>query len=686
MSGNGNAEGRSPRCIALVGPQTSGKTVLFEAILHRTGAAHEAADARKTVGDTSPESRAHGMSVEMNVANFEFLGDKFTLLDSPGSVEFSYDGVGAVAACDAAIVVCEADEKKLHALQIVLKGLETAGVPHLLFINKIDKVGIDKVGAGIGETLTLMQQASRVPLVLRQIPIWEDGAVSGFVDLALQRAFVYQKHAPSEVIAIPSDIAHFEADQRFSMLEKLADYDDELMEQLLSDVAPPRDKIFTDLVTEFKQCQIVPVFFGSAEEGHGINRLLKALRHETPFAAETAKRLGLGGAKSAAYIMKTYHTSHAGKLSLARVLAGQFADGGSVYAPAGEEKISGVFSVVGTDVKKRGPGTVGESVALGKLESLPTGATITGDKGVTLSIKTSVPPKPVYGHAIAAGERKDEIKLTAALAKLIDEDPALSLVQDRETNQMVLWGQGEMHLRVSLERLNRRFGIKAETKKREIPYKETIRKSVEIRGRHKKQSGGHGQFGDIVVDINPQPRGEGFSFSEVITGGAIPRNYFPAVEAGVREYLSSGPLGFPVVDVAVVLKDGSYHTVDSSEQAFKMAGRIAMSDGLPKCSPVLLEPIMAVKICVPSEATAKINGIISARRGQILGFDARPGWSGWDAIDAHMPEAEIHDLIIELRSVTSGAGSFEAKFDHLVELTGKVAEQIAAERAAAKAA
>jgi elongation factor G len=685
MSGNGNAEGRSPRCVALVGPQSCGKTTLFEAILARTGVTHESVDARKTIGDPSPEAKSHGMSVETTVASFDYLGDKFALLDCPGSVEFNYDGMGAIAACDAAVVVCEADEKKLHGLQIVLKALETAGVPHLLFINKIDKVGVDNAGQSIGEVLTMMQPASRIPLVLRQIPIWENGAVSGFVDLALERAFVYREHASSEVVAMPSDIAQLEADQRFSMLEKLADYDDELMEQLLSDVAPPRDKVFADLVTEFKQCQIVPVFFGSAEEGHGIVRLLKALRHEAPFVQETAKRLGLGGAKSAAYIMKTYHTSHAGKLSFARVLAGQFADGGAVSAAAGEEKISGVFSVFGTDIKKRGPGLPGETVALGKLESLPTGTTITGEKGGALNISTPVPPKPVYGLAISVGERKDEIKLSAALAKLIDEDPSLQLVHDRETNQIVLWGQGEMHLRVSLERLNRRFAIKAETKKREIPYKETIRKSVEIRGRHKKQSGGHGQFGDVVVDIKPQLRGEGFAFSEVITGGAIPRNYFPAVEAGVRDYLSGGPLGFPVVDVAVVLKDGSYHTVDSSEQAFKMAGRIAMSEGMPKCSPVLLEPISSVKISVPSEATAKINGIISARRGQILGFDARPGWAGWDTIEAHIPEAEIHDLIIELRSVTSGAGSFEAKFDHLVELTGKLAEQVSADHAAKEA-
>ena len=682
MGNNGNTNGRSPRCIALIGPNASGKTTLFEALLARTGVTgHEGSEIRKTIGDHSPEAQAHGMSVELNAGSIEFLGDQFTLLDCPGSVEFQYDGMAPLAGCDAAVVVCEADEKKLHALQMVMKSLEATGIPHFLFINKIDKVG-----QSLTSVLSMMQSASRVPLLLRQIPVWENNVVSGFVDLALERAYVYRDHALSEVIEIPSTLAKFEADQRFTMLEKLADYDDELMEQLLSDAMPSRDKVFTDLVVEFKRGQICPIFFGSAEHGNGLSRLLKALRHETPFVEETAKRLGLGSAKSAAYIMKTIHTSHAGKLSLARVLAGQFADGTSVYSVAGEERVSGVFQVVGTEVKKRGPASAGETVALGKLEGLPTGTTLTAEKGGAISLQTVQPPKPVYGVAIGVSERKDEIKLTAALTKLIDEDPSLLLIHDRDVSQIVLWGQGEMHLRVTLERLLRRFGIKAQTSKRQIPYKETIRKSVEIRGRHKKQSGGHGQFGDVVVEISPQPRGEGFAFSEVVTGGAVPRNYFPAIEAGVRDYLGAGPLGFPVVDVSVVLKDGSYHTVDSSEMAFRTAGRVAMSEGMPKCSPVLLEPISLVKIAVPSEATPKINGMIPARRGQILGFDARPGWDGWDVIEAHMPEAEIQDLIIELRSATAGVGSFEAKFDHLVDLTGKLADQVAADHAASKAA
>ncbi len=540
MGNHGQTNGRSPRCIALIGPNASGKTTLFEALLARTGVTgHEGADIRKTIGDHSPEAQAHAMSVELNIANIEYLGDAFTLLDCPGSVEFLYDGMAVLPGCDAAVVVCEADDKKLFALQMVLKSLEAAGIPHMLFVNKIDKVG-----SGWAELLKMMQSVSRLPLVLRQVPIFEHGAVSGFVDLALERAYVYRDHALSEIIEIPSGLATFEAEQRFSMLEKLADYDDELMEQLLSDEVPPRDRVFQDLIAEFKRGQICPIFFGSAEHGNGLSRLLKALRHEAPFVQETARRLGLGEAKSTAYIMKTIHTSHAGKLSLARVLAGQFADGASVYSVAGEEKVSGVYQVIGNEVKKRGPGTVGEVVALGKLESMPTGTTVTGDKNAAISIQALVPPKPVYGLAIAAGERKDEIKLTASVAKLVDEDPSLSLLHDRELSQMVLWGQGEMHLRVTLERLMRRFGIKAETRKREIPYKETIRKSVEIRGRHKKQSGGHGQFGDVVVEISPQPRGEGFAFSEVITGGAVPRNYFPAVEAGVRDYLGAWPARF----------------------------------------------------------------------------------------------------------------------------------------------
>jgi elongation factor G len=436
--------------------------------------------------------------------------------------------------------------------------------------------------------------------------------------------------------------------------------------------------VFDDLSKELREGVICPVLLGSAESGHGIFRLLKALRHEAPFVQTTAERLGVAKAPSCAFVAKTFHTAHGGKLSLVRVLTGNFTDGTTVYGGADEERISGLFAVLGQEPVKRGDGHAGDTVAFGRLDSTKTGDTLAEEKGSKAKIATAAITKPVFGLAIAAKEKKDEVKLTAAIAKIIEEDPSISLTHSQDMGEMVLWGQGEMHLRVALEKLVRKYGIDASTRPRQIPYKETIRKSAEVRGRHKKQSGGHGQFGDVVVTIKPQPRGAGFEFSDQITGGVVPKNYIPSVEIGVRDYLHTGPLGFPVVDVAVCLIDGSYHSVDSSDMAFRQAGRIAMTEGMPQCSPVLLEPVMAVEIAVPSDATAKINSIVSSRRGQILGFDARPGWPGWDLVEVHLPESEIQNLIVELRSATAGVGTFNAKFDHLAELTGKVADQVLA--------
>lgn len=675
MGQSDDPAGRSVRCIGLVGPYLSGKTTLLEAILGRTGAISRQGTIAEgnTVGDNTPEARSHTMSVELNTAETAFLGDTFTFIDCPGSIEFQYEAMTALTACDAAVVVCEPDKKKVPALQLILKQLEDRGIPHFLFLNKIDKAE-----GSVRSILSMLQPASTRPLVLRQIPIWENGIATGFIDLALERAYLYREHAPSEVVELPSDSNDREAEARFTMLEHLADYDDELMEQLLEDIEPPRDKVFQDLATELRDGVICPVLLGSAENGNGILRLLKALRHEAPFVERTSARLGVDEVSSVAQVLKTIHTTHGGKLSLARILHGKFGDGTVVHTEHGDERISGVFTVFGQDFNKRGEAQTGETVAFGRLEKAKTGDTLSAEKSSSTKISTPRPPSAVYGMAIAAKERKDEVKLTTALSRVIEEDPSVSLVHNQDLGEVVLWGQGEMHLRVALERLTRKYGVSADIIRPRVPYKETIRKSTEVRGRHKKQSGGHGQFGDVVVDIKPLHRGSGFEFRDTISGGVVPKQYIPSVEAGVKEFLAKGPLGFEVVDVSVCLKDGSYHSVDSSDQAFKMAGRLAMSEGLPKCAPVLLEPIMTVEIAVPSEATAKVNGIISSRRGQILGFDSRPDWTGWDLVQAHIPEAELHDLIIELRSATAGVGSYKSKFDHLAELTGRLADQVLA--------
>jgi elongation factor G len=685
MAGTANHATRAagPRCVALVGPFQSGKTTLLEAILARTGVIPRqgTVEAGNTIGDSSKEARHHRMSVELTVATTNFMGDSYTFLDCPGSVEFVHDMRAVLPAIDAAVVVCELDEKKVPQLQVIMRELEDRKIPRILFLNKIDK------GAGgIHDVLTLLQPASRTKLILRQIPTFSGDIISGFVDLALERAFVYKEHAASEVIALEGDAADREKTARFSMLETLADHDDELMEQLLEDIEPPRDKVFDDLTRELREGLVCPVLMGTATRANGVLRLLKALRHESPGIVETAKRLGVkDGVEAIAYVLKTLSTTHGGKMSIARVLSGQAGDGTTFLAEDDEAgRVAGVFKLVGQSNEKRGPAGVGETVGFAKLEKAKTGQTLTAGKQPHPALAKIDPYPPVLAIAISAKERKDDVKLGQALNRLAEEDPSITIVHNPETHEVVLWGQGEMHLRVATERLGDRYGIAIERRQPSVGYRETIRKSVVQRGRHKKQSGGHGQYGDVVLDIKPMPRGAGFSFEDKITGGVVPRNYIPSVEEGIIDALTHGPLGFPVVDLHVALIDGSYHTVDSSDMAFRTAGRIGIVEGLPQCQPVLLEPIHLVEIVCPNEATAKINALMSGRRGQILGFDTREGWEGWDVVRAKMPEAEIGDLIVEIRSATAGAGTFTFKFDHMAELTGRTADQIVAARRAAE--
>jgi elongation factor G len=674
---------RGPRCIALVGPFQSGKTTLLEAIMARTGAIPKAGsvDAGTSVGDASPEARHHKMSVGLTAATTSFMGDEYTFIDCPGSIEFAHDMRAAIPAVDAAVVVCEADERKLPQLQIILRELEDLGVPRFLFLNKIDRAN-----KRIRETLATLQPASRIPLVLRQIPIWSGDLIAGFVDLALERAFVYREHKASEVVALEGGDLDREKEARFSMLEKLADHDDALMEQLLDDVPPPRDAVFDDLARELHEGLICPVLLGSALRQNGVLRLMKALRHESPGITTTAKRLGASSPKDAlAYVLKTVHMQHGGKLSLTRVLAGHLEDGATLLSASGESgRVSGILAVSGAHDTKRGAAEAGDTVALGKLDAVKTGDTVSSGKTAPTALVRVEPLPPVLAMALSAIDRKDDVKLGQALLRLNEEDPSLTMIHNAQTHDIVLWGQGEMHLRVALERLRDRFGVNAKSQPPAIGYQETIRKAMTQRGRHKKQSGGHGQFGDVVLEIKPMPRGSGFEFHEKVVGGAVPRNYIGAVEEGVVDGLLRGPLGFPVIDVHVTLIDGSYHSVDSSDLAFRTAARVGVSEALPQCQPVLLEPIHLVEIVCPTDATARINAILSGRRGQILGFDTREGWSGWDCVRATMPEAEIGDLIVELRSATAGAGGFTRQFDRMAEVTGRAADQIiAAHRAAA---
>ena len=663
-----------PRVAAFVGPYLSGKTSLLESIVMQAGMIGRKGTVKEgnMVGDAGAEAKARQMTTELNVASFEYLDEKWTILDCPGSVELSQEARNALMVADTAVVVCEADPAKALTVTPVLKFLDDHGIPHIIFVNKMDASE-----GSVRATLESLQAVSERPLVLREIPIREGGKITGHVDLVSERAFRWRIGEDSKLIELPDAVRDDEELARTEMLESLADFDDGLLEQLLEDVVPSSDKIYATLGRDLQDNLIVPVFFGSAEADSGVRRLMKALRHEAPEVSSVAHRLGVeAGTTTVAQVFKTLHAGHVGKLSFARVLSGEVSDGMILNG----SRVSGLHHAMGQKMEKLPKLELGDVAAFGRMEEIATGDTLSesGD----IKVVWPSPLTPLYAMAIHAEHRGDDVKLSGALAKIAEDDPSITYGHDDDSGEFLLWGQGEIHLLIAIDRLNNRYNLAVAVERPQIPYKETIRKPTSQHARHKKQSGGHGEFGDVHLDIKPLPRGSGFQFDNTITGGVVPKQYIPAVETGVREHMVRGPLGFQIVDIAVTLTDGQFHAVDSSEMAFKKAAGQALRDGMPKCSPILLEPIFQVEISLPSEFTSNIQRLVSGRRGHILGFDAKPGWKGWDAVSVQLPQSEMHDLIIELRSLTLGVGTFQWKFDHLQELSGREADKVIADRAA----
>jgi elongation factor G len=666
----------APRCAALVGPYLSGKTTLLEALLYASGNIGRRGSVRdgNAVGDHAAEARARQMSTEINVASAKFLDDPWTILDCPGSVELLYEAQSAMLASDVAVVVCEPEVERAVTVSALLRFLDRHNIPHMIFINKLDAAN-----ARMRDALAALQSVSERPLVLRQVPLRaSDTEITGYVDLVSERAYRYRPGQASDLVPLPDGFWEEEGVTRTSLVEKLADFDDQLLEQLLEDVQPSKEEIYRHLAQDFKKALIVPVFAGAAAQDYGVRRLWKALRHETPSPQETAARLGIAAdGEPLAQVVKTYHLPHTGKLSLARVWRGSISEGMVLNG----SRVAGVVRMVGAQQEKIPAAQVGEVVGLTRMEEIATGTVLT-PSGKADPLPQPERPQPVFGLAIHAEKRGDDVKLSGSIAKLIDEDPTLELEQNAEMREMVLWGQGDVHVQIALDRLRNRHNLAVVGHPATVPYKETIRRGTQQHSRFKRQSGGHGQFADVTIEVAALPRGTGFTFTDKVVGGAIPRNYIPAVEEGIIEALQRGPLGFPVVDVAVSLLTGQFHAVDSSDMAFKTAGRQAIQEALPKCDPILLEPIDSVEISVPNGFTARVQRLISGRRGQILGFDAKPDWPGWDVVGAFLPRSELHDLIVELRSLTLGVGSFAHKFDHMQELTGRPAEKIISSRTA----
>jgi elongation factor G len=663
-------ETKGTRVIALVGPAGAGKTSLAEALLFasKTTDRQGSVANKSSIGDSCEEARSRGGSTETNLYNFTYLGDKYAIVDAPGSIGFAADAARGVAIADVAIVVVDPDPTRAALAAPALRMLDELGIPHLLFVNRIDQAH-----GRIRDLLTALQPMSVSPLIARQIPIRDGEKVTGFVDVALERAYHYAPGKEDEPIALPDELAEREAQARTQLLEQLADHDDNLLEQLLMDQVPEPGTIFADLKRETSDNLGVSVLFGSAQNGWGVGRLLKALRHEAPGPDSTAARLGVDA--PALYAFKIYHGGSVGRLALARAIGGAVHENSDFTSSSGEHgRLGALFSVQGDKTTKIAECANGDVVAVAKADAVKSGDWLGAGK-LPPPIEIELPSRNC-ALAIEPADRKDDVKLSGALARILEEDPSLTLEQDEASHEMRLRGINDEHLKTTLAKLKRRYGVEVKHHAPSIGYRESIRRPVTQRGRHKKQSGGHGQYGDVIIEIRPLGRGEGFQFDEKIHGGAIPKQWIPAVEQGVKDAMQKGPLGFPVVDVAVTLTDGSYHSVDSSELAFRLAGRVAMQEALAGAVPHLLEPVQKLVLVTPASSTSRVSSAVAGRRGQMLGMGPREGWTGWDRIEALIPEAELGGLEAELRSMSQGLASYEAEFDHLAELSGHLADKV----------
>lgn len=657
MTGSSSrAEAARHRSVALVGPYGSGKSTLFEALLTAAGAPPKR--------PTDPRNRT--MSTEIKLGHCSYLGDEWSILDCPGSVEFAFETRAALAVVDFAVVVCEPTPEKMSNLTLLMRELEDRDIPRLVFINKVDTLN-----GRVSDSLKALQAFSKRPAVLRHIPIQQGDAVTGVVDVVNERAYQFRPGQSSERINLPADMRDPEKEAFAGLAEVLADHDDAILEKILEDISPSSEEIFGQLHKDQASGAIVQVLLGAAGRMHGIARLWKTLRHDVAEANVTAERHGINPAgEPRIQIFKTLQSgqAHTGKLSFGRVWRGTVPDGATLNG----SRIGGIHRFVGGEPSRVASAEAGDIVAFGRLEGVASGAVLCND-GDSAGPPFPTPPASVYALAIAAKDRKDDVKLSAAIRKLVEEDPSLSVVHDQEIGETLLKGQGEIHLNTAIERLNANFNLQVSVSAPRVAFKETIKQPCHQHARLKRQTGGHGQFADVKLDIQPRARGEGFLFVDKIVGGAVPRQYIPAVREAAEEAMQKGPFGYPVVDVAVTLVDGGFHTVDSSDMAFRTATRIGISEGLAKAVPVLLEPIDHVTVSVPNQYTAQVQRLLSGRRGQILGYAERPDWPGWDNVEALVPEAELHDLILQLRSDTQGLGSYTHFFDHLAEAHGKIA-------------
>ncbi len=668
------------RNIAVVGTHHAGKTTLVESILSHCGATGRkgaVTDGTSTT-DYEPECITHAQSTTVGFAHCPSTSSgqalELTLVDCPGFIDFFEETKVAVSGCDAAVIVLDGEPLRVPQTQALIDFIESRKMPHIFVVNKLDRPGSD-----FHRTLEALQSAYGRHVVAEQLPIGTAENFTGYVDLADGKAHLYDGAAEKEA-EIPADMADRVAKAHVQLLEAIADFDDHLMEELLEGVEPPLDEVEKDLCQECAHDQIVPVLVAAGLPGYGVSALVRAIEKWFPTPAD-APVLDAEGCPIEpkpdgpviAQVIKTSIHPQSGKLSIVRVVSGTLkSDATLTNITKGGEKVrsGGLYRLQGKKqeaVPEAGPGSI---VAIARMESVATGDTLTENNFKVLLPRVPA-NEPVFAVAIRPKERMDEAKISQMLARIVDEDPSLRLERAPITNELLLLGNGEQHVSIAVERLTRKFKVEVITAPPMIPYQETISAGTEVHARYKHQTGGHGQFGDVWLRFQPQDRGHGVTFEVKIVGGVVPRQFFGAVEKGVREALLHGSVGgYPVTDVHVVLFDGAYHDVDSSEQAFKTAAGMGVRDAMPKCNPVVLEPIVHVAVTVPSNYTSSVMQQLTGKRGQILGMNPADK-PGYDTVEAYVPQVELARYITELRTATQGLGTYSWRHERFDPVPGK---------------
>jgi elongation factor G len=674
------------RNVALISHGGAGKTSLAEAMLFDAGAIQRLGnvDAGTSTLDHDPDEQKRKQSINLAIGTLEADGSRITLVDTPGYADFQADVVEALSAVDAAVVVVDASAGVEVGTEAVWRMAEQRGLPRFVFVNKMDRENanydavLDQLKARFGPKIA--------PVYL---PIGSADSFRGYIDVLVELAHVYEGGTPKEV-PIPDDLQGIEHSRRDALVEAAAEASDELMMKYLDGEEITDEEIGAAMHKGTREGSVVPVFVGSALKNIGVRELTNMIAKHVPSAAEVGGRTTVDGkeltpdptAPFVAQVFKVTADPFVGRLTFFRVISGTLRPQDHVWNATRreEERIGNILGLMGKDQENLPSAGPGDIAAVAKLTSTQIGDTLVSDRAHAVELPKPTFTAPTLQVSIEPESKADLDKLGQALQRMLEEEPGMRVTREEATGETILTAMGDAHVDVIIERLKRKFGAAVKTGTPTVPYRETIRKPTKIDNRFKRQTGGHGQFGHVVIEFEPLESGSGFEFGDRIVGGVVPKQYIPAVEKGLREAMAEGVLaGFPVVDMKATLVDGSYHTVDSSEMAFKVAASQALKRAFPEANPVLLEPVLEVEVTVPDEYMGDVMGQITAKRGHVLGMDQN---DGKQQLRAQVPQAEMFHYATELRSITQGRGTFSWKLDHYAEVPHNVAEKVIAEHAA----